>query len=356
MDKFSKRDTAIIKGIAVLMLVCHHFFNGTLPAPIDWANNGLWVVFATLSKICVAIFVILSGYGLSESYKKHTGTDIAFVGKHLLKLMKQFWFIFILFVPFGFVCARNPVSIYGNGLTGFGNFILDFFGLHALFGTPTMNFTWWYMEACIVMYLLFPILKKLMKRFYILVFVLTAIPVIKFGLNTDTMHGCREIYWLLPFAVGMFLSDKNLLNKMSKALSTHVVSGSIVAVLAALIMTAVRSYYGIIVDTFYALTIIAASKAVVSRIKYINSLMAYLGNHSANIFMFHSFIYGYYEPPRQMFAIIGSSTVNYVLLMIICSAISDYIEILKKRLSSLFIKKPHNKNITPIQQEHTISH
>ena len=73
MDKFSKQDTAVVKGIAALMLVCHHFFMGILPAPIDWANNELWTIAATLSKVCVAIFVILSGYGINESYKKWSG-------------------------------------------------------------------------------------------------------------------------------------------------------------------------------------------------------------------------------------------------------------------------------------------
>lgn len=345
MDKFSKQDTAVVKGIAALMLVCHHFFMGILPAPIDWANNELWVVAATLSKVCVAIFVVLSGYGINESHKRWKGTDIAFTGKNLLKLMKQFWFIFVIFVPLGFVCNWKPTDVYGGGFSGFGYFLLDFLGMKSLFNTPTMNQTWWYMEACIVLYLLYPLLNKLVKRLYIVVFALSAIPVIKFGLfNDGSIDGCREIYWILPFAVGIFLSQKDLLNKMSRAISTHTVIGTALAVFFAVVMTAVRSHYGIIADTFYAISIIAVSKAVFSKIKYVSSLLSYLGKHSANIFMMHSFIYCYFAPLKEMFMVLSSKLGNFTLLMLICTAASDYIEILKKRLSGLFIK---HKSISP---------
>ena len=164
MDKFSKQDTSVVKGIAALMLVCHHFFMGILPAPIDWANNELWTIAATLSKVCVAIFVILSGYGINESHKKWSGSNIAFVGKNLIKLMKQYWFIYILFVPFGFVCNRNPIEIYGSGFEGVTNFLLDFAGMKSLFNTPTMNQTWWYMEACIVLYIIYPLMLKMLRK------------------------------------------------------------------------------------------------------------------------------------------------------------------------------------------------
>ena len=340
MGNFLKQDTSVVKGIAVLMLVCNHFFMGVLPAPIDWANNPLWTVAATLSKVCVAIFVILSGYGINESYKRKKGSDLAFVKGHLLKLMKQFWFIFIIFVPLGIVCGWNPADVYGRNLAGVGYGIIDFLGMKSLFNTPTMNQTWWYMETCIVLYILYPILRKMLKKIPVVLFALSAVPVIKFGLfNDGSIDGCREIYWILPFAMGMLLSEKNLLNKMSTAISRHYTAGCVISVASAIIMTAVRSHFGIIADTLYAIAIIAATKAVLCRIRYINSFLAYLGNHSANIFMMHSFIYCYYVPIKQIFMVLESWTANYVLLMAICTAASDYIEILKKRLASIFKKK-----------------
>lgn len=355
MDKFSKQDTSVVKGIAILMLICHHLFMGVLPAPIDWMNNPLWVVVATLSKVCVAIFVVLSGYGLNESHKKWEGSDFAFTKKHLLKLMKQYWFIFIIFVPLGKVCGINPFDVYGRSLTGLKYFVIDFFGMKALFNTPTMNQTWWYMEACIVLYILYPILRRLMKKIPVIIFAVTLVPVVKLGLfNDGSIDGCREIYWIFPFVTGIFLSDKDLLNKMSKVISSHYTAGCIIAVVCALVMTAVRSYFGIIADTLYALAIIAASKAILSRIKYVNSLLGYLGGHSANIFMMHSFLYCYYVPIKQIYMVFASRTINFVLLTVSCVAVSDYIEILKGRLSKIFTRKQQTPQINTQKKKEAV--
>lgn len=331
MDRFSKHDTAVVKGIAALMLVCHHFFMGVLPAPIDWTNNDLWTIAATLSKVCVAIFVILSGYGINESRKKWTGTDFSFVKKHLKGLMKQFWVIFIIFVPLGFVCNRNPIEIYGSGILGIGNFILDFFGMKSLFNTPTMNQTWWYMEACIVLYILYPILKKLLNKIPLILFLITAIPVVKLGLlNDGSIDGCREIYWIFPFVMGMYLSQKDVLNKYSEFNCKNKVLCALATFVLVVIMTAIRSYFGIVADTFYALSIIAFSKSYFSLLKPAGTILGYIGKHSANIFMMHSFVYCYYDPPKKMFMVLGSGLANFILLMLICIAVSEYIEIVLK--------------------------
>ena len=332
------------------MLLCHHFFMGVLPAPIDWANNSIWQILATLSKVCVAIFVILSGYGLNESYKRWVESDFAFVKNHLFKLMKQFWFIFLIFVPLGFVCGASPIDVYGRGLKGICYALTDFLGMKSLLNTPTMNQTWWYMEACIVLYILFPLLKKLLAKIPVIVFAISVIPVIKFGLfNDGSIDGCREIYWIFPFAVGIFLSEKDFLNKISSSINKHYLLGCSLSITGVIVMTAVRSYFGIIADTVYAISIIVVSKAVFSRIKYINSFMGYLGRHSANIFMMHSFLYCYYVPIKQIFMVLHSGTANFVLLALACIAISDYIEVLKGRLANLCMKNE------PINKEEKIS-
>jgi len=51
------------KGIALLLLLWHHLF-------YQHSEFGhLTYTLAVLSKVCVALFVILSGYGYSESVK-----------------------------------------------------------------------------------------------------------------------------------------------------------------------------------------------------------------------------------------------------------------------------------------------
>jgi hypothetical protein len=54
---FGINSTNACKGVALILLLWHHLFYQN-------PEYGLFVFkFATLSKVCVAIFVILSGYG-----------------------------------------------------------------------------------------------------------------------------------------------------------------------------------------------------------------------------------------------------------------------------------------------------
>ncbi len=338
MDKFSKQDTSVIKGLAVMMLLYHHLGMGILPAPIDWRANSLYTIIATLCKVCVALFVLLSGYGLNESHKckAESISDARFVKNHLVKLMKQFWFIYIIFVPMGFVFHESPIEIYGKNFMGFIYFLLDFFGLKSLFGTHTMNQTWWYMETVIVLYILFPLLKYLCKKVPVLLLAVTFVPIVVYSYFCDGSYdNCREIFWIFPFVVGILLSEHGVLNRLSAAMAAHFAPICAAAVASALIMTAVRSHFGIIADTFYAMAIIAACKATICRIKYVKGFFNSFGVHSANIFMMHSFLYCYFEPVKQIVFSVNSNIGCYLILLAECYVASDYIEVLKERIKSI---------------------
>lgn len=341
MDKFSKHDTSVIKGLAVMMLLCHHLGMGILPAPIDWRANSLYTIIATLCKVCVALFVLLSGYGINESHKRKADSisDMRFVKNHLIKLMKQFWFIYIIFVPMGFVFHENPIEIYGKNFMGFIYFLLDFFGLKSLFGTQTMNQTWWYMETVIVLYILFPLLKYLCKKAPVLLLAVTFVPIVIYSYFCDGSYdNCREVFWIFPFVVGILLSEHNVLGKLSAAMAVHFAPICVISVAAALIMTIVRSHFGIIADTLYAMTIIAACKATICRIKYVKGFFNSFGIHSANIFMMHSFLYCYFEPVKQIVFSVNSNIGCYLILLAECYVVSDYIEVLKKRIHQCLSK------------------
>ena len=92
---FSVRETNVVKGVAVCMLLMHHLF-------LLRTQNYAWLL-PTVAKIleseimsaCVPIFLLLSGMGLVYSYEKKKSSDIGFSLRHTWKLMLSFWFIFI---------------------------------------------------------------------------------------------------------------------------------------------------------------------------------------------------------------------------------------------------------------------
>ncbi len=62
--ELSKSDTTAIKGIAILLMLWHHLFLNTIAYGI--LTHSLAVVF----KVCVALFLFVSGYGLTKQYSQ----------------------------------------------------------------------------------------------------------------------------------------------------------------------------------------------------------------------------------------------------------------------------------------------
>ena len=74
---FTKEDTLLAKGIAMVLMVTHHMMGSGSPNMDPLMNvmlfgeiNSLGVFIARFSKICVAMFTLLSGYGLCCSITK----------------------------------------------------------------------------------------------------------------------------------------------------------------------------------------------------------------------------------------------------------------------------------------------
>jgi len=58
----TKQDTAVLKGIAIIAMLMHHLWG----CPPDWVEpyTGVLGFFGNVGKVCVAIFLFCSGYGL----------------------------------------------------------------------------------------------------------------------------------------------------------------------------------------------------------------------------------------------------------------------------------------------------
>ena len=324
--RFDIRQTNIAKGVALLMLMWHHLFYNSAEYYQRFTTMRLYKgipVECTISnycKVCVAVFLLLSGYGLYMSWQsfqtkmiKSKGKftvwhQILFVKDHLLKLMFSFWFIYLLFVPLSIFFGSPFWEIYkGRILYG----LIDFLGLANLFKTPSMNGTWWFMSVIILFYLLFPVMMFIMKHspgalVSIAVF-LTFSPVIYTLLMRMTwfsrliwLSGAHTFFsryymWLIPFTLGMFFARYRLFDiirshhaSVGKSLLT---TGTFLAA-----CIAVRLYlrHKVYFDGVFAAAVILFAFLVLSRIPYLNTVLEHLGRQSGAIFMFHTFIFSRY--------------------------------------------------------------
>lgn len=294
---FARRDTDVVKGAAIVLLLCHHLYMGILPAPMSLFGNSPGVVFATLSKVCVAVFALLSGYGLALSYGRRDRGSLRFTAEHVLGLMKPYWLIYLLFFVLTTFAARDgrtPLEVYGRGLRGTLAALIEFLALRPAFGTGALNQTWWYMEAALVLYLCFPLLYAAVKKAPWLALPLCAVPnVLYWLLGNNVWDTCREIYWFLPFAAGIFLAQRGLLDRFARAAQARPLPALAASFALLLACTFLRAKIGLAFDTFFAVSVILFLRASLCRLRVLGGAVAYAGRYSAGIFLIHSFFYDY---------------------------------------------------------------
>ena len=119
----SKEESTILKGVAILMMLFLHLFNKeNLPdvcQPLFYIGDIPLVHLLSRAANPVAIFIILSGYGLSAVYERGN-LNLRSQSKRLLKLYIHYWLILLVFVSIGtFV---RPDKYPGSFTTVFLNF------------------------------------------------------------------------------------------------------------------------------------------------------------------------------------------------------------------------------------------
>jgi len=195
----SINDSVQLKGIALMLLLFHHLFykNIGLYYDVIILNHGIVHEFGLVCKVCVALFVFLSGYGLGV---QHFNGDIDvkhFYKRRFTKLMPSYWLMWLLFVPLGMVFfGRTFDVVYGDNVVP--KLIINLLGLQGYPGFYGFNPTWWFMSCIIGLYLMFPLLLKLLGNH------LKAMLFVSFLLLLKPIpHLSCLTYYLFPFIVGM---------------------------------------------------------------------------------------------------------------------------------------------------------
>lgn len=348
---FTKEMTIFIKGVAVMLLLLHHLMWQKIILPIDLFNTNLFELVTPLTKVCVDIFTILSGYGMYVSYKAREQSIVKFTENHLKKIFISYWYIYVpaLFLSFLLHKDGNPVDIYGTGIKGGVCFLLDAVGLRNVFGElPTLNNTWWYLEVTIVCYIFFPLFILLLNKRLIMIgtLVITFIPIILYTvcfytkgviLSTD-----RAIFYIFPFLVGMCMAKSNILKKIVKLCiekSKLLVGTIMIAVL--LVCMLLRTQITVLADIIYAIVVISFCIYIyVYAQNNIVKCVCCMGRHSMNIFFVHSFIYYYFKGISKIIYFIDNRLYSFVTLLILSLFASFVIEKVKYSLKK--IKEYHN--------------
>ncbi len=104
----TKERTQLVKGIAVLMMLVHHLWG--FPARVPDLTLADWQIqIGEAGKMCVAIFLFLSGYGLTIINRNKT-ISYADITDKIKRTYLLSWKIFFIFIPIGLIMGGGKIS------------------------------------------------------------------------------------------------------------------------------------------------------------------------------------------------------------------------------------------------------
>ena len=349
---FSKCDTKVLKGIAVTLMIIHHLyaFPERFPHTISYISmyslggTSIEYFVGCFGKICVAIFMFLSGYGTYLSFHSSNKDITVNIANKLKKLYFSYWKVFLIFIPIGMMLKVEIIS---------KDLLSIFYNFTAI--RISYNGEWWFLTPYIVTMLLFPLFNKWIDRksaqlfidcFEIITlgaFIQYIIPVIlQFSLFEHFRH---SLYWsiiypvltLLPqFLMGCIVAKYNLFKTYKELFSKEVV-GFCTSLFLMILVFYLRHKLGGSFDYIYAPIFIIASISVIKKLLLLYHIFEKIGEESTTIWLTHSF-YCYHFCPEFIF--LPKHSLFIVLwLLLICYVTAKLINLGYSKINSLLKKQ-----------------
>ncbi len=221
----TKRDSKMLKGVAILSMLTLHLFCRTdnLPyTPLLWIGAKPFVYYlGQFSDICVSIYCFVSGYA---HYLQSSEADFRRRWKRLLRFFIPFWLIAVLFSLAGIIVGNETIP------GSIGEFLLN-----CLTVKNSYNGAWWYANTYILLVALQPLSCKFVKHCPTwLVIVLTfAFYTVGYGIRFWGWGACDSavLSWIVmhigllgtsyfTYAIGMLFCKKQVISVLRKKIAS----------------------------------------------------------------------------------------------------------------------------------------
>ena len=168
--------TEHLKAIALILLMIHHLFGCNYLE--DWMSfaKGADIILGVSGRICLALFLFCSGYGLYRSYVSKENTNRSYIPQKIVKTLIPYWVVMIIaIVILIFLGKFNPLYIPMNLVAWLHNDDM----LYVSFS--------WYIKLQLLLIVTLPLIKLIEKKW-------------KKNLVIDYL-----LYVILPFVLWFFL-------------------------------------------------------------------------------------------------------------------------------------------------------
>lgn len=313
----TKDETQYVKGISILLMYIHHLFrfpdrineNYILVGSVF--NTSFEYILGDFGKLCVGIFLFISGYGLS--FSKNTSFKNSL--KRIKNMYFKFWFVFMIFVPVGFLFFNHQERYIWD----FKLFLLNLLGLKT-----TYCGEWWFLGLYIELLLLFPMIMYILRKnvklsifLHLGLYILCFIILILKKLGIDLLESFNSILktqlmsimiWQLTFYIGILTGRYklfDLLNNKLKKIKISQLSISIFILLLTILIRELLSYLFMkinigtvtwidsIISYFFIFSFMNICRFMTLKSK---NILGILGKNSTNMWLIHGFfVYYFYQ-------------------------------------------------------------
>lgn len=360
---FTKEDTKVIKGVAIIYMLIHHLFPFT-----DRIVDGNYYIsifsvgehtieywLGCIGNMCVGFFMFLSAYGSSITYLKLVDKN-QWNKKCYLKLKNFFiifWQVFLIFVPIGFIIGyyeRFSIS----------EFFLNFFCIGSSY-----NLEWWFATPFIVLTICFPIIYHMLKseNVYLCLLEICGIAsLIRYvlpeimGLDIFSDFTTHSFFWniiqltlnqLPMFSMGVLVARFDLLNRVLKIMEEKLTEGISLCISVAFVSITSIMYItdGGIYATYayiYILFLIVGWIYIIRKVKNVYRILYRIGEVSTYMWLIHSFFCYYffqkitYYPKISIIVLLWLTVLTFVTAQVV-----KYFWIVVKKvfMKDIFVKK-----------------
>lgn len=340
---FDREDTKAIKGIAVVLMMFHHLAGFPERAPVGFlgfssvfetfVSGGFLQSFALGAQFCASFYFFLGGYGL---YLRQKSSNFS-VTATILNLYKAYWRVFFVFVPIALLFfARSGEGI--NELCTYYVFdrktdmitavLSNFIGW-----SDSLNREWWFLKDYICVIPLGYLFSKAIKRnrdVWVDIFLVLGVDVLFRSI-------CRDITALFPtlnthfyftnffhvrslaisFFAGIVFAKYNLISVMKQKI--HDLLPAVVLKVAAVgVLYWCRTF---IIDSradiIFCGLMIPLLSDLLDACGILKKGFAFLGKHSTNMWLIHSFYCYYFLEITRIVYCSGNVWVDLAVLILL---------------------------------------
>jgi len=151
-----------IRGLAALYVVVNHIFLRTFPGyPVDHAP--FWAGWFIYGRFAVVVFIVLSGFSLALSPARHgwrLGGASRFAYRRARRILPAYWAALAFSLAVAWLITPPP----GQAPPGTKSVVVNGLLVQNIVGAPTPNRSFWSMAVEAQLYIVFPLLLLLVRR------------------------------------------------------------------------------------------------------------------------------------------------------------------------------------------------